>query len=152
MHRSLSIRLLAAAAMIAPASLAAVALAGPASATTYAASCSTLNANLTGAGTVTGCAPAGATGGSGALATPKAGTGVITWNGTGTTTTTYTDKAVKKSKCAKGLLEYTETGKVTAGTGAAVTTIKVGSATAATVCVNTKAKTVVLLKGTKFDV
>jgi hypothetical protein len=145
-----AVRLLTAAALVVPASLTGWVLAGPASATAAPVTCSTLSgAGLT--STLSNCTDAANTGGKGSAVSKvgkgTSGTTTIKWNKTGTTTLSFTYTVVKANKCAKGLTEIVETGKVTGGTGAAIKSILKGQKTSATVC---EGKTVALLKGTKF--
>ncbi len=86
MFRS-STRVAALAAMPAVSSLGSIAIAsGVASATAPKATCTSGTLTITGGGTITGCTPPAATGGSGKIvASISKQTGVITWNKTGTT-------------------------------------------------------------------
>jgi len=140
-------------ALAVPASLT-TAFAGPAWALT-GASCTKLAATAgnPSTGTLSGCSDPANTGKSGKLSSTvsgSSGTGTITWNKTGTTTTSFTFKVVTPDKCPSGAVEAKETGTVTGGSGAALKSIPKGQKTSATVCANTSKNTVTLLKGTKF--
>jgi hypothetical protein len=110
--------------------------------------CTTANVGITGSGTISGCNDAANTGGSGTIkATLSKKTAVITWNGTGTTTTKYTYKGVADT-CPKvgkdKIVEYKETTTVTGGTGTAATSIKKGNVGTTLLCYNETTKKISL--------
>jgi hypothetical protein len=149
-----------------PLSVLSVSLAGSASASSPATggvSCSKLAANfLTGTtGTLSKCTDTANTGGKGKfpIAALTSGSGTITWNKTGTTTLTgVTATQVTNDTCpvaADGTqeTEFTVTGNVTGGTGAAKKSIKKGWTIAATVCVDLAGTgKVILLPGSTFQI
>ncbi|MGD0391270.1 MAG: hypothetical protein ABSC41_01370 [Acidimicrobiales bacterium] len=152
MFRS-SARVAAVAAMLAVSSLGSIAIAsGVASASAPKASCTSGTLTTTGGGTIKGCTPTAATGGSGKIVASIAKkTGVITWNKTGTTLFKYTEKTVTNTKCTpKTDTEISETATVTGGTGAAVKTIAKGQVSTTLICLaGTK---ISLVKGEKYQI
>ena len=147
-------RVAAIAAMVTVTSIGSLALAsGVASASVPVVTCNTFTTNLSGTGTVTGCTLLAATGGRGTVKTVS-GKGTITWNKTGTTTTTAKDVVQKlDTKCTpKTDVEVLITSTVTGGTGAAIKSIKVGQTWTFYVCANVATKTVSLAPGQKFKV
>lgn len=110
--------------------------------------------------TLTGCTNTAATGGKGTdvvnFKVLAKITGTITWHGTGTTTSTVTEKGGSKAQDAtcvkavgKGASAIVSTGTVTGGTGAALKGIPKGSKLSETVCLTPK-DVVTLYPGTKF--
>ncbi len=159
MRRTTPIRLLAA--LVVVGSMAAVPLAGPATAAAPPTTCnnpkSVVNIKtLTATVTLAGCSNKAATGGSGVmtvkfkLATSAGIKGTIKWNGTGTTTVLFKTKEGKlPNKCKKPAVMYISTGTVTGGTGKALTIIKKGSPYSETVCSNGATGASTIYPGTK---
>jgi hypothetical protein len=151
MHRFVSVRSLAV--FLAAGSLIAIPLAGSASAVTATtcAGAKTVNNLKTSVATTTlsTCTNPTATGGKGVEVTNfkvlTKITAKVTWNKTGTTTISLTEKAGSKAQtaaCVKavgaGAASVVSTGTVTGGTGAALKGIPKGSKFSETVCFNTK--------------
>jgi len=148
-------------ALVVVGSLTAVPLSGPAAAAAAPTTCdnpkSVVNIKtLTATVTLSNCSNQAATGGSGVmtvkfkLATTAGITGTITWKGTGTTTVLFKTAAGKTpNKCKAPATEYISTGKVTAGTGKALTIIKKGSPYSESVCSNAKTGASTIYPGTK---
>jgi hypothetical protein len=161
-----AVRLLTAIALVVPASGAAWAVSGPASAATKPKpSCSVLIGNATKPKTskLSGCTPATATGGNAASVNTTGagttGTATLTWAGKhGKTVVSYSYKIVTPSKCGTSVVkgkktsntEVVETGTVSSSTGLVAKSVKAGDATSATVCINAATSAESLLKGTKF--
>lgn len=155
MRRHLPARFAAIAAMVAAGSLGSVGFfaTGVAGASAPTVTCTGFSANITGTGKLTGCNDTANTGGKGTIKTNiTKSTTVVTWNGTGTTTSKYTDKAVTPNKCKSPGIEIKETSTTTGGTGKALKSIPKGQVATLLVCENTKAKTVTLLPGQKIKV
>jgi hypothetical protein len=154
-----AVRLLTVMALAVPASVAAWAVSGPASATT-GASCSALSGNDSKTtSVVSGCLPTSATGGkgTGVSKTGKGttGTSTITWathHGTTKTTFSYSivPPALEKCGVSSSHIEVKENGKVISSTGPAAKVIKAGQKNTADVCINTKTGAESLRPGTKF--
>ena len=157
MHHLRGVRLLTALALVIPASLATWAVAGPASAVT-GATCTGFTGAVTGVFTLSGCTDKANTGGSGKFVanTKKSPySAVITWKGTGTTTTSLKYSSPAKSLCPTGQTYLLITGTVTGGTKAAIKSIPKKSAVSAKACYNAKAKpaqAVTLVKGQLFHI
>jgi hypothetical protein len=158
-HRWTKIGLLAAGALMIPASLGVAAFPGAASAATPAgsATCAGISLKISGGKallTLTKCGDTANTGGSGSInaadLVPKGAQKIVfTWASKGTTTATMTVKQ-SGTKCAKGSTEYMATGKVDSDTGKA-SSIKVGNAVSADIC-STKTHAISFVKGTVFTV
>jgi len=136
-------------------SLAAVALAGPASAkSSNAVTCAHLNApapkqHVTKLAVLSGCTAPKATGGLGRVnalvTTPGSGNATIKWNKAGSTTTfdyklfaeTNPDERETQA-CPAHTKEFVVVGQVTGGTGAAGRLLPIGQPVSAEVCVNAK--------------
>jgi hypothetical protein len=141
-----------------PISLLTVGLSGVASASSPAVTgvtCKVLTANLTGTtGSVTKCNDPTNTGKKGTflISTLTSGSGNLTWNGTGSTKLTgVTATPVTPGTCPTGDTEYTVTGTVAGGKGAAKKSIKKGWTLAATVCIDSN-ENVTLLAGTTLQI
>ena len=103
---------------------------------------------IKGTGTLSGCTDKANTGGSGKFVanTKKSPySAVITWKGTGTTTTSLKYSSPTKSICPKGTSEIVITGTVTGGTKAAIKSIPKNSKVSAIECYDAKAKPAVAL-------
>jgi hypothetical protein len=150
----LSTRAAAIAAMVVASSLGTVALtSGVASASAPTVTCTKFSATASGSATLGGCNDTKNTGGSGkevAKVKGSGGTAVITWNKTGTTTTTFKYASVTPNKCPKGYSEIKETATVTGGTGAAVKSIPKGQVGVLLLCI--KGTTITLLKGQQYKI
>ncbi len=157
-HRWTKLSLLAAGALMVPASFGVIAFPGGASATTKAgsATCAGVAVRVSGSSallSLSKCTDTANTGGSGHInASTLVGTGaetvVITWATGGTTTTTLT--VVKGGTlCPAGSTEYVASGTVKSDTGKAKS-IKVGGKVSAELC--GKGITVSFVKGTVFTV
>jgi opacity protein-like surface antigen len=152
-------RLLTAAAVVValsiPASVATVAVAGPAFAGT-GITCTGLKGTITTTVTISKCTPSGGKGykTASAPATDLATGGNITWKSSGATTT-IGDASVgggtSQGSCKKGNIEYTFTGQVTAASTTGTGIPAVGDPVSATACVETKNGKITLLKGTAMD-
>jgi hypothetical protein len=131
-----------------PASIASVALSGPAWASSGVA-CTKLSGTISGSFTVTKCTPKNkkdkkATGTSTALAT---GGGTITWSPSKGTTTLSVSFSQSGSSCPKGSSEYVVSGSVSGGTS---TYTSSGDPVSADACVTGGGK-LSLVKGTAMD-
>jgi hypothetical protein len=137
-----------------PASVATVAVAGPAFAGT-GITCTGLKGTITTTVTISKCTPSGGKGykTASAPATDLATGGNITWKSSGATTTigdaSYSGGT--QGSCKKGNDEYMFTGTVTAASTTGTGIPAVGDAVSATACVETKNGKITLLKGTKMD-
>jgi hypothetical protein len=131
-----------------PASIASVALSGPAWASSGVA-CTKLSGKISGNFTVTKCTPKNkkdkkATGSSLSLA---GGGGTITWSPSKGTTVLSVSFTESGSSCPKGSSEYVVTGSVTGGTS---TYTSSGDPVSADACVSGGGK-LTLVKGTSMD-
>jgi hypothetical protein len=144
--RVLALRLLAVAALAVPITAGVTALSSPAGAAA-GTTCKKLSGGLGSGDTVSSCTKS-TTGGSGSFAGLTTSPGTVTWANGGSTTFSFTYTILTKSKCPGGADEVTLSGSVTKSTGKAS---GVTGSIAATVCANTTASTVSLLKGKSFS-
>ncbi len=166
MRRFLPVRLLAVAALAAPASLAVLALPGTAYAGTDSVVCSHASGTETGAINLSGCTDPSLTGGTGANGTGlgtsniSASTSSTTWGGSGHLTSLGTFKyklyasGSKKDKCPTGqgeIVEKSKVGKKTIANGGTAETLW-GQKGVADLCLNTTAQTLTLLAGTTYSI
>jgi len=117
--------------------------------------CTTVSGNLSGAITISSCSQLPATGGSGTFPgtlLDSAGSGTITWNGTGTTTFVYVSShpPSQRRKCPDGDSETTLRGSVTANRPLGTGNVGVKGAVHAKLCIDSSSK-VSLLAGRTFQ-
>jgi hypothetical protein len=158
----LSTRAAAIAAMVVASSLGTIALStGVASASPPTVTCTGFSAtgSTTSTAAVTGCNDPANTGGKGTAKstenlTTRKGTATITWNKTGTTTSSFTFTLNPKStvKCPKGDILVKEISTTTGGSGAALKSIPKGQVATVYLCANAAKKTTTLAPGQKYQV
>ena len=117
--------------------------------------CTVVTGNLSGVITISSCSQLPATGGSGTFPgalLSNAGSGTVTWNGTGTTTFVYvvSHPASQRRKCPRGDIEETLRGSVTANSPLGPENRGVKGAVHAKLCIDSGSN-VSLLAGRTFQ-
>ncbi len=165
MRRFLPVRLLAVAALAAPASLAVLALPGTAYAGTDSVVCTQASGTETGVITLSGCTDPSLTGGTGTNGTGVGSSNIVAstsstvWGASSHLTSLGTFKyklyasGSKKDKCPTGqseIVEKSKVGKKTVANGGTAETLW-GQKGVASLCLNTTTSTLSLLAGTTYS-
>jgi hypothetical protein len=114
--------------------------------------CTSVSGSVSGSLTIGGCDELGATGGSGAFPGRSLGASgliTVTWNGTGTTTFTYSSTTAKRDKCPGGQTETLVRGTVTGNSPLGPGNAGVKGAVHAKLCIDSSSN-VHLLPGQAF--